>query len=731
MQPLQLTLKGFRGIRDGLGLSELHLDLEHLAGGAQLIAITGANGSGKTTVMDNLTPYHLLASRAGAGSTGGFAYYDHVYLPESVKDLVWAHEGQVYRSQTIVRLAGRRRTEAFLHQRDAAGHWHPVVLDDGTISDGRMETYTACVEHLCGSAETFFTSVFAAQGKRQLNSYRNAEIKTLLADLLGQDQIRALGQQAAETARLLKVGLGSLRQQQAGLEQEAERLQAARDRAASAAQTTPKAEARLVQAQQALDAAVARHAQCMVEREQQRTTEQQRQRLQVQHRAEAAAHAQTLAGLQDQGAALESQQQRLVQRVRTRHQQAQERRQTLERARLRCVEQLAQAGAVRWAARRQALALRVLDRRHTHTQAARSQVQQLRQAQDAERLAQQQLAAIEREAGKAVLRVEELRHRHGLTATVPCAGSDLQGRCRLLGDAREAQALLPDARGLVARCARQQTAAQQALAQARRAAQELAGAGDALAWAEHREAAANNRAGRCAVLAAQAATCRQAQATLREIDAELVTLPAASTVVIWSAEDEAERAQAQAAQTRMAQQIAQAERHAQEARARRAQALAQLPVGCDDAALAQAAREVTAARAHWDVAHRAVLDAVREAQAADDLARQASALAQRVAQSATHGTTVEQALGDWTLLARCLSHDGLIALAIDDAGPTLSRLANDLLLACYGPRFTVAIRTLVATAKGDEREGFDIVVHDGNTGEAKSVGLMSGGERTF
>ena len=28
-------------------------------------------------------------------------------------------------------------------------------------------------------------------------------------------------------------------------------------------------------------------------------------------------------------------------------------------------------------------------------------------------------------------------------------------------------------------------------------------------------------------------------------------------------------------------------------------------------------------------------------------------------------------------------------------------------------------------------EGFDIVVHDGTTGEAKSVGLMSGGERTW
>ncbi|MEK7872312.1 MAG: hypothetical protein AAB502_00470, partial [Chloroflexota bacterium] len=45
--------------------------------------------------------------------------------------------------------------------------------------------------------------------------------------------------------------------------------------------------------------------------------------------------------------------------------------------------------------------------------------------------------------------------------------------------------------------------------------------------------------------------------------------------------------------------------------------------------------------------------------------------------------------------------DGLIALANDDAGPTLSGLVNDLLLACYGPRFTVASETLQETAKGE------------------------------
>ena len=56
MQPLALTLKGFRGIRDGLGLDEITLDIERLTDGAELVAIAGANGRGKTTVMDNMHP---------------------------------------------------------------------------------------------------------------------------------------------------------------------------------------------------------------------------------------------------------------------------------------------------------------------------------------------------------------------------------------------------------------------------------------------------------------------------------------------------------------------------------------------------------------------------------------------------------------------------------------------------------------------------------------------------
>ena len=185
MQPLSLTLKGFRGIRDGLGRDVLTLDFERLADGAELVAIAGANGRGKTTVMDNMHPYLTMPSRAAVAGPGGFSYYDHVCLPENEKNLIWAHDGRSYRSQVVIRVNGRRKTEAFLLRLADDGAWKPMVLDDGTVSDGKVGTYTRCVEAICGSADTFFTSVFSAQGKRQLSAYRNAEIKTLLADLLG------------------------------------------------------------------------------------------------------------------------------------------------------------------------------------------------------------------------------------------------------------------------------------------------------------------------------------------------------------------------------------------------------------------------------------------------------------------------------------------------------------------------------------------------------------------
>jgi len=399
----------------------------------------------------------------------------------------------------------------------------------------------------------------------------------------------------------------------------------------------------------------------------------------------------------------------------------------LAQSRQRCLAVLAEADAVRRAVRRLPWVEHVPRLRAVRTLECRQRVHALTQCQATVRLLEQKVAGIERDAGQAVLRAAELAHRFRLTDEVPCAGTDLQGRCKLLGDAHEAHALLPDAQAQAARLARERVQALQEGIAARQRCEALAGAPQRLAWSEHREAVAREHVNRLTVLAAKAPACAQAQTMLAEIEQELAALGSAAE----TPEERAERGQIAAAQQAIAAQLERQAQQSTAALARLDHALAALPAAYDEQQLMAAGQALGAAREARALAERSLLAAVRDAQGLEDLTKQSAALAVRQEQVRARSLRVENKLGNWSLFARCMSNDGLIALAIDDAGPALSALANDLLLTCYGPRFTVSIHTLLETAKGDSKEGFDIVVHDGETGESKSVGLMSGGQRTW
>src|SRR6185369_12890040 len=86
-------------------------------------------------------------------------------------------------------------------------------------------------------------------------------------------------------------------------------------------------------------------------------------------------------------------------------------------------------------------------------------------------------------------------------------------------------------------------------------------------------------------------------------------------------------------------------------------------------------------------------------------------------------------LGDWKILEAALGRDGIQALEIDAAGPEVARLTNDLLEACYGPRFSVSFETLreKKSARGEYAEAFDVKVYD--RGEVRQVEQLSGGEK--
>lgn len=93
-------------------------------------------------------------------------------------------------------------------------------------------------------------------------------------------------------------------------------------------------------------------------------------------------------------------------------------------------------------------------------------------------------------------------------------------------------------------------------------------------------------------------------------------------------------------------------------------------------------------------------------------------------------TTLETEQIEWAILAKALGREGLPTLEIDAAGPGVTALANDLLQACFGARFSVQIVTQVPTTDGKGvKEVFEVQVFDGERGgETKDLRLLSGGE---
>ncbi len=92
---------------------------------------------------------------------------------------------------------------------------------------------------------------------------------------------------------------------------------------------------------------------------------------------------------------------------------------------------------------------------------------------------------------------------------------------------------------------------------------------------------------------------------------------------------------------------------------------------------------------------------------------------------------LETAAADFAQIEKAFGKDGIQALEIDAAGPTVTAIANDLLSSCYGSRFQLRIDTTEPMSKGEGvKEVFDVKILDAESpdGERKSG---SGGEQAI
>ncbi len=180
MKITSLRLRGFTGIKRGLNLEDLTLDFSNLSG---LIALSGENGSGKSTCIDCLHPYRQLASR-------NKSLQHHVFLRDSLKELCFEYAGDSYR--TLIKIdSDSERTEGFIFK-----NGQPQV-------NGKVSEYDKYITGLFGSSQLFFSSVFCAQNAEKISDMTTGELKKLFSEFLKLERLVEFENTAKQCVALL------------------------------------------------------------------------------------------------------------------------------------------------------------------------------------------------------------------------------------------------------------------------------------------------------------------------------------------------------------------------------------------------------------------------------------------------------------------------------------------------------------------------------------------------
>jgi len=197
----KLVLRGAIGIKKGLGLDEIEIDLDQYEPG--LIALVGVNGSGKSTLIENMHPYPQLLTRTGK-------LQDHFCLRDSFRDLYFTDDRTGTEYRAFMSIDGQNKSgsiEYFLNRWDTQldePEWVPATIE----INGRKDPYEKEISRLFGSIELYLRSAFVSQKQPKklpdLSDATPGEKKALFRELGGLEYLEVYSKTASETAKALE-----------------------------------------------------------------------------------------------------------------------------------------------------------------------------------------------------------------------------------------------------------------------------------------------------------------------------------------------------------------------------------------------------------------------------------------------------------------------------------------------------------------------------------------------
>lgn len=731
MKPTKLTLTGFVGIKKGLGRDTFTFDFSSIPDAHQLVAIVGINGRGKTTILDNMHPYRLMPSRSTTLGPGGFSYWDHLCLPHAEKVLEWEHAGEHYRSEFSFKLRGAtKKADYYLFQKNGKnGDWVPVQTVDGNLSDGKADTYDRCLDAILGVPERFFTSQFSAQRRRALVEYGTSEIKALLASILDLVQYRTLSANANKVAKLFQSELEGLQEQLALGRLAKDGIASAKESLAALEVQEQQERARRGTCERGLNAAKqakatldARGESLVKEVEERVFLQQQIEQVDADHRQLVTKRRQLL------NETVNSHQNELV-RLDDEAKRINRRNEQLVQDRDRAAAMVAEESTVLHA-------ITTLPAQRTALSALESQIAERQARVTALRPVHQELrqmvshrATLQSQGQAKAITIKSLQETHSLVTAVPCHRSEMQQTCPLLEHARRAGTQLLAEELEISELRKGYGSLNQ---QVQALEQQLASAGEVEnaidQYTKQRKTLADDIE-KLALTASRQEMVAQAKTRIPEIAKEI------------------EQSKGRLREIEERRLLLKSETVNAQSQANEVLCVAESEYRSRSKALQERLNKLSHGIAEGEL--KAATDAIASAtKQLEDCEKQLAAIASTkvtvlakievLANTIARSSEIEMAanlltdeIAKFKLLEKGLGNDGLIALSIDDAGPEISSLCNELLQSDFDNRFTVRLDTQRETLAGDTRETFAIKVFDSRGGEPTSLDDMSGGEQVW